>query len=246
MHSMPVPDWKQYQEDAASFFRSLGLEAETDVTIEGVRTKHNVDVLVKAHLVGFDVLWAVECKHWQTSVSKLHVLGLRQIVNDIGADRGILLCEVGFQSGAAEAAGLTNVHLSSLAELKGRTSQEFSAVRLRDLYDRFARAREQYWDIPKSVRIAMGLRQEYGYWYSGFVVLKFMDEILAKALGATFPISEVMMPGPQGGSLPTFSSPEELIGTLEPMMCELEEKLGACFAARERWGEISREYERSH
>jgi hypothetical protein len=37
------------------------------------------------------------------------VLALRQIVTDVGADRGILLSEKGFQSGAVEAATLTNV-----------------------------------------------------------------------------------------------------------------------------------------
>lgn len=49
--------WKQYQEDVASYFRSLGLEASTDVSVRGVRTSHNIDVLVKSHHVGFDVMW---------------------------------------------------------------------------------------------------------------------------------------------------------------------------------------------
>lgn len=55
--------WKDYQEEAAAFFRELGLDAQTDVTIQGVRTTHDVDVLVKSHHVGFDVTWIVECKH---------------------------------------------------------------------------------------------------------------------------------------------------------------------------------------
>lgn len=72
-------DWKNYQEEAAEFFRSLGLEAETDVTIQGARTKHDIDVLVKSHHAGFNIVWLVECKHWKSKVSKLHVLGLREI-----------------------------------------------------------------------------------------------------------------------------------------------------------------------
>ena len=88
--------WKEYQEEAASFFRSLGLDASTDVTVEGVRTTHDIDVLVKSHHVGFEITWLVECKHWKTPVSKLHVLALREIVADVGADRGILLSEAGF------------------------------------------------------------------------------------------------------------------------------------------------------
>ena len=74
-----------------------------------MRTTHDVDVVVRSKHVGFEILWLVECKHWKTSVSKLHVLGLREIVADTGADRGIALSESGFQSGAVEAANLTNV-----------------------------------------------------------------------------------------------------------------------------------------
>jgi hypothetical protein len=29
-----MPAWKDYQEEAAEFFRSLGLEAETNVTVK--------------------------------------------------------------------------------------------------------------------------------------------------------------------------------------------------------------------
>ena len=50
-------NWKDYQEKAADFFRSLGLDAEADVTIQGARTKHDIDVLVKSHYAGFDVTW---------------------------------------------------------------------------------------------------------------------------------------------------------------------------------------------
>ena len=50
------------------------------------RTEHDVDVVVKSVHTGFDVMWIVECKHWKTPVSKLHVLGLRQIVIDAVGD----------------------------------------------------------------------------------------------------------------------------------------------------------------
>jgi restriction system protein len=96
--------WRAYQESAAAFFRTLGLTAETDVRLTGVRTSHDIDVVVKSVHVGFEITWLVECKYWRTPVSKLHVLGLRQIVLEVGADRGILLSESGFQAGAIEAA----------------------------------------------------------------------------------------------------------------------------------------------
>jgi hypothetical protein len=49
-------DWKDYQEEAAEFFRSLGLKSSTDVTMEGVRTKHDVDVLVEIDIAGLSVV----------------------------------------------------------------------------------------------------------------------------------------------------------------------------------------------
>lgn len=94
-----MAEWDDYQEEAAEFFRSIGLEAETNVTLQGVRTSHDVDVVVRSDLFGFDLLWIIECKYWKQAVSKLHVLALREIVTDLGADRGILLSESGFQSG---------------------------------------------------------------------------------------------------------------------------------------------------
>jgi hypothetical protein len=139
--------WQEYQEEVAGFFRRLGLEATTDHTVQGVRTKHAIDVYVKSHHAGFDVVWIVECKHWSTPVTKLHVLALREIAADLRADRGILLCEAGFQSGAAEAATLTNVHLTSLAPLRGTASAEVTAMRVRELYDRIEACRVRYWDI---------------------------------------------------------------------------------------------------
>src|SRR3954452_14354103 len=138
-----IRPWQRYQEEAADFFRSLGLQASTDVTLQGVRTKHDVDVLVKSSHVGFKITWLIECKCWQMPVSKLHVLALREIVADLGADRGILLSEAGFQSGAIEAATLTNVHVTSLRELAGTAKSDIYAMRLRELYDRVEAARER-------------------------------------------------------------------------------------------------------
>jgi len=36
-------DWNEYQEEAAEFFRSLGLEAKTNSTVRGVRTTHDIE-----------------------------------------------------------------------------------------------------------------------------------------------------------------------------------------------------------
>jgi Restriction endonuclease. len=219
--------WQDYQDEAAAFFRSLDLDAKTDITIKGVRTSHDVDVLVKLQHVGFEVTWIVECKHWQEAVTKLHVLALREIVTDVGADRGILLCEAGFQSGAYEAATLTNVRLTSLAELQGTASSEVLSMRLRELYDRIGIARDRYWSIPKRERIEHGLRPAVGQdGYSTMQVLDLANEWLTKAFRGAYPLETDRLAALvlQGCPL-QFNSPGDLVATLEPMIREVETKL---------------------
>lgn len=225
-------DWFDYQEETAAFFRSLGLDAQTNVTVEGVRTRHDIDVLVKMHHVGFDVTWAIECKHWKTKVSKLHVLGLRTVVQEIGADRGILLCEVGFQSGAFEAAQLTNVVATSLANVMRSAEDDIYDLRIRELLERIASAKERYWDIPKRVRIEHGLRQEVGEGgYSAFAALQIADEIMSKAIRGVYPISD-LTPFQFLKAPATLSGPQEVIAYLGPIVADLESRLASAEAAR--------------
>lgn len=222
-------DWKGYQEETAEFFRRLGLDAQTDVTMAGVRTSHDIDVLVKSHHVGFDITWVVECKQWKSRVSKLHVLALREIVSDLGADRGILLSESGFQSGAEEAAILTNVQVTSLAALAGTAKPAVLAMRLQGLYDLVGTCKERYWDIPKQVRIEAGLRTEvFEFGYSGARVIDYSEDVLRKAFRGAYPFANeapyaVAMPGAPS----QFASLEDVLAHLEPMVLDLDVLLNA-------------------
>ncbi|MAO97113.1 MAG: restriction endonuclease [Citromicrobium sp.] len=158
---MAIRPWRAYQEHVAGFFRTLGLTAETDVRLQGVRTTSDVDVLVTQSIAGFEIRWIVECKLWKTPVNQLHVFGLREIVHDLGADRGIILCEKGFQKGAIEASVMTNVELSSLENLKLKAQKDVYLYRISELFDRAVAARKQYWETPKAVRIEHDLRGDY-------------------------------------------------------------------------------------
>lgn len=226
--------WKEYQEEAASFFRSLGLDASTDVTVNGVRTTHDIDVLVKSHHVGFEITWLVECKRWKTRVSKLHVLALREIVADIGADRGILLSETGFQSGAIEAANLTNVQVTSLAEVSAIARNDIYSMRLREIYDRIEECNDRYWEIPKNHRIEHGLRGETGeFAYSGARIVEFCRDLLSRAFRGLYPVKSEVFAAVTTPRLPEqFNSPEEVVAVVEPMVNELEKKLSAYETSR--------------
>lgn len=222
---MTLPDWKAYQEEAAAFFRSLGLTAETDVTLKGVRTHHDVDVLVVSRHAGFDVRWVVECKHWKAPVSKLHVLALREIVADLGVDRGILLSESGFQRGAREAAELTNVRVTSLALARAQSEHDIAAMRLTELWDRNEKCMRRRDAIPKQVAIETGLRPDLGGGYSGRRVVEAMREVMGAGLRGAYPFEVSYMSQAMPGLPPHIESPLVLVNIVDRFLTELEAKL---------------------
>jgi hypothetical protein len=77
-----VPSWREYQNQAAAFFRSLGFGAETDVKSEGVRAAHMLDAAVRFTRFGIHHFWAVECKDWKSRVTKEKVMAFSAIVQD--------------------------------------------------------------------------------------------------------------------------------------------------------------------
>lgn len=116
---MSEPDWKVYQNETAEVFRRLGCNAQVDLTVAGVRASHAIDVHATFLRSGILCTWIIECKLWKSRVTKEKVLVLKSILEDLGADRGIIVSEMGFQSGAQDAARGTNITLvTSLQEFE--------------------------------------------------------------------------------------------------------------------------------
>lgn len=239
-----MSEWSQYQEEVAEFFRLLGLEAETNQQVTGVRTTHNVDVVVRSRHAGLKVQWLVDCKHWKTRITKEKVFAIREIVHDTGADRGFIMAESGFQSGALEAACYTNVMLTSLRVLKETLAFEIGKTKLHSIYSRVDSCAERYWRISKSDRIRFNLRQNVlVHGYSGAEVLKAVELSLRRALIRGFPISynrsEAALAASIGpGHYPddpddedTISTPSELYDVLDEEMSVLESRLDVAEAA---------------
>lgn len=114
----PLMSWKKYQKDTAALFKSIGWNAEIEKDVDGARGTHEVDVFVTFKQHGIDCRWVVECKYWNSSVPKEKVLALQSVVDDIGADKGVLVSKKGFQSGAVKQAQKSNIFLTSLDELE--------------------------------------------------------------------------------------------------------------------------------
>ncbi len=125
-----VASWRNYQEQVANLFRELGCAATVEATVEGARATHKIDVWVIFERFGLKSRWAVECKHWKTRIPKEKVLTLKSIVEDVGADKGILVAESGYQEGALNVANQTNILLTNLAELRTKAGKDLQTIML--------------------------------------------------------------------------------------------------------------------
>jgi hypothetical protein len=140
-------DWRQYQRVAADFFADLGMRAEVEADVAGARASHRVDVAVRFTAYGLDHTWLVECKLWRSKIRKEKVMALKAIVDDVGADRGFLLSESGFQSGAITAARLSNITLTNLEDLRANAEADVHEIRCQELYSRMAVARAAFGEL---------------------------------------------------------------------------------------------------
>lgn len=187
-HTGRVAKWREYEEEAADLFRSLGLEANTKVRLEGVRASHDVDVAVRSRRAGLEQLWVVECKWRKRNVDKSHVGVLAEIVLDLGADRGVLLSEKGFQAGAIKWAYKSNVTLTSLAELREGAADELLTLRLGECRLRLAHVRERLGAVGQVKKgdgraFHISFREAPGHWshLKLFAALGIAEEGLRRA-----------------------------------------------------------------
>ena len=125
--------WKRYQEETAKFYRDLGCDADVEAKVIGARAEHKVDVWVRFKRFGLETKWVIECKCWNSAVPKEKVLALRSIVDDVGADRGILISSAGFQSGAIRASDNTNITLTDIDELKSMAQYDLESSAVHSL-----------------------------------------------------------------------------------------------------------------
>ncbi len=110
------------------------------------------------------------------------------MVEDVGADRGLLFSESGFQPGAVSAAQKANVTLTSLAEFEQNSPAEVSSTRAKVLDERIASLMQDFvaiWDLPESERVAAFAR------YSGPPGFLELEGTPYTAVGVTARLSQM-------------------------------------------------------
>jgi len=222
-----IPEWYKFQEEICNYFRSLGAHAETNVNILGIRTSHAIDILVKTKFLGQDLIWIVEAKKWNSKVNKLQVLGLRTIIDDIGADKGFIISEKGFQSGAIESAQKTNVQLMTYSELKTVTKELIQSEIICTYKDRLILLENRYWSHSKKIRQKYGLRGEiwdYPVNFSGHSLLLTAHNAIDSAMNNEYPIDLETYSVEKKGIL-IANSFQELINWLNLNLNFMDEKI---------------------
>jgi Restriction endonuclease len=129
--------WEKYQHDTADLLRELGFTAVVnDQLTEPNETVHAVDVSARRTVGGVGLLWIIECKLWNRRVPKEKVATLKAIVDGVGADRGLVMSQTGFQAGAVQMAIQKNITLSSLEDLRANAGEELLAARVEAMEQR--------------------------------------------------------------------------------------------------------------
>ena len=80
-------------------------------------------------------------------------MALLAIVQDIGADKGILLSEVGFQSGAIMCIKGTNVILTSLGDLKEQVRDSIDEATIAGLHWRWKQVNDRLYRLHEERKI---------------------------------------------------------------------------------------------
>jgi hypothetical protein len=110
--------WQDLEAMVCQAFDEMGYESHRNEEISTVRGKVRIDVhaIKRSNPIPTHIL--CECKYWTKPVDQNVIHNFRSICSDIGAHYGLIISKKGFQPGAAESSGYTNIHLLSFMEFQ--------------------------------------------------------------------------------------------------------------------------------
>jgi hypothetical protein len=236
--------WRDYQDSVAAALAAVGCQTRVEEKVRGARATHKIDVCARFCQHGITQLWIVECKALRKPVTKEKVLVLQQIVADVGADRGLLFCEVGFQAGAVTAARSSNITLTSLGDFKDRSQEEREQLQLRNIELRCADLQSRYYACQTSEEeVRDGLRMihttmntngidKYGVSYGLGMLDRALEHIRLDGFRGLKPRYQVLCWGEDKlQACPTWSyfyrQASSLLDTIQFLVEELEQLNGA-------------------
>ena len=110
--------------------RAAGLDPQKRELV-GARGSKVFDVVVDMTALGFSGTWVIECKDWVTKVKRTNVSGFCEEVQNVGADKGVMVSTMGYQSGCAATVENRNVVLVTPAEFEDSLGNQIAWEQLR-------------------------------------------------------------------------------------------------------------------
>lgn len=114
-------NWVDLQNKVAIVLGRCGYDVQTPKVLSGPRGDVEVDVYAKKDYQTI----ICECKYWDRAIPQSVVHGFRTIINDLGANNGLIIAKSGFQSGAIKTSHYTNISLLDWSEFQNRYEQDF-------------------------------------------------------------------------------------------------------------------------
>lgn len=106
----PLPEnWQDLQTGVQRIFRNVGLRADVEVDLETPRGSVNVDVLAVDVRSVDKIRYIVECKNWGSAVPQSVVHSFTTVMQETGANIGLIISKHGLQQGAKRYTQNTNI-----------------------------------------------------------------------------------------------------------------------------------------
>jgi hypothetical protein len=131
-------DGSRLEKQVEKTLRDAGLHPQRQMKIAGARSTHMFDVVVEVTSLSMVGRWLIECKDWTTPVKKEVTRAFCAAVEDVGADKGIMVAASGYQKGCWSEVGNRNVELLTLHEFESSLADEVALTRLRVAQTRLA------------------------------------------------------------------------------------------------------------
>jgi restriction endonuclease len=110
-----LPDWKEYEHLVCDALRQENPELviERNIRIVGhlSNQRRQIDIALRGKMAGHDVLAVVDCKHYSRNIDVNDVGSFVSLLNDVGADIGILVTQLGYTKAAETMAKTSRVKL---------------------------------------------------------------------------------------------------------------------------------------
>src|SRR3972149_3192806 len=117
------PKWKKFEAFVANIQEYLTPHAkvtQNEFIMGKSGVNRQIDVVVRYNLGQFNMLIVIDCKDWKKPVDIGDIGSFTDLVEDVGANKGAIVCNAGFTSGALKRAQAKGIDLLKVADVESK------------------------------------------------------------------------------------------------------------------------------